>query len=84
MENDRNHGNDEHSIPQPTIWPLVMALGITLLAAGLATNAFVLVTGVALFALALWGWVRDLLNEGIPPVEADHVGPERGQGGSDV
>jgi hypothetical protein len=55
--------HEAHALPAPTIWPVVMALGITLLAAGIATNYFVSAGGAVLFVMAVRGWVRDLMDE---------------------
>ena len=55
--------HEAHALPAPTIWPVVMALGITLLAAGIATNYFVSAGGAILFLMAVRGWVRDLIDE---------------------
>jgi hypothetical protein len=47
--------------PAPTVWPLVTALGITLLCAGLVTHMAVSVVGLVLFLRGLVGWWRDVL-----------------------
>lgn len=52
-----------HALPQPTVWPAVMAAGITVMAAGVVIGIIVFAGGAVLFALATWGWVRDLLAE---------------------
>src|SRR5947209_7881215 len=48
-------------LPAPTVWPMVLALGITLLGAGLLTHVALSVVGLVLFLLALRGWVEELL-----------------------
>jgi hypothetical protein len=48
-------------LPRATAWPLVLALGIALLAAGLATNLAFSVVGGMLLALGLGGWIWQLL-----------------------
>jgi hypothetical protein len=53
----------EVELPAPVIWPLVMALGVTLLAASLVTQVAVAVAGLALAILGAAGWVRELLPE---------------------
>lgn len=55
---------DEHiHLPQPTIWPVVMALGITLFASGLAVGVLVSIGGLVLFSWAVRGWINDLMAE---------------------
>jgi hypothetical protein len=48
-------------MPRSTAWPIVVALAITLLTAGLATNLAVSVVGAVLFAVGLGGWISNLL-----------------------
>jgi hypothetical protein len=48
-------------LPAPTAAPLVTALGVTLLLAGLVTNVAVSVTGVALLTAGVVGWFRAVL-----------------------
>jgi hypothetical protein len=48
-------------MPQATAWPIVLALGIALLGAGLATNLAFSVVGAVLFAFGLGGWIGQLL-----------------------
>ncbi|HZS02944.1 MAG TPA: hypothetical protein VFE37_29815 [Chloroflexota bacterium] len=50
-------------LPAPTVWPCAMAAGITLIALGLVTSLAFSVAGAALFALALAGWLGELLRE---------------------
>ncbi len=47
--------------PRPTAWPIVLALGITLLGAGLATSLALVVVGVVLCVFGLGGWIVQLL-----------------------
>ena len=52
---------DAVELPAPTAWPIAMALGVMLVAAGMVTNAAVSLLGAI---LALWGcigWFRDVL-----------------------
>jgi hypothetical protein len=48
-------------LPASTAAPLVTALGVTLLLAGLVTNATVSAVGAALFIAGAVGWFRDVL-----------------------
>jgi uncharacterized membrane protein YagU involved in acid resistance len=49
-------------VPKPTIWPMVLSLGVALLAAGVATSPAFLVLGGLVFVAGLAGWVRGLLH----------------------
>ncbi|HWP93303.1 MAG TPA: hypothetical protein VNN20_14000 [Thermodesulfobacteriota bacterium] len=51
------------TLPKPTYWPAVMALGIAFLAMGLATNLLVSGVGLLLFALSLAGWIGEIIHE---------------------
>jgi hypothetical protein len=48
-------------LPAPTSWPIVLAFGITLLAAGLVTSPSVSFLGAILAFAASIGWFRDVL-----------------------
>jgi hypothetical protein len=48
-------------MPQPTVWPLVLAVGLVLTAAGVATSLALTATGGILFAFGLAGWVSSIL-----------------------
>ena len=50
-------------LPQPTLWPLVLAGGVTLLLWGILTSWLVGGTGAILTFLALRGWAGILLNK---------------------
>jgi len=50
-------------VPAPTAWPVITALGITLMLTGLVTHAAVSIVGVAVFLRAAAGWWRDVLPE---------------------
>ena len=58
------------AMPAPTVWPLVTALGITLVCAGLVTHVAVSMVGLVLFLRGLVGWWRDVL-----PVEKHEAVP---------
>ena len=53
--------------PAPTVWPLVLAFGVTLMFAGLVTHMLVSVVGAILMVTAGIGWWRQVLPE--PHVE---------------
>lgn len=48
-------------MPEPTIWPLVLALGIFLLALGLASNLTISLVGGILLLVGIGGWIGQLL-----------------------
>jgi hypothetical protein len=50
-------------LPEPSIWPAALALAITFLAWGLVTSLIITGVGLALFAVALTGWIRDIRHE---------------------
>jgi len=53
--------------PAPTVWPLALAFGVTLMFAGLVTHMLVSVVGAILMVTAGIGWWRQVLPE--PHVE---------------
>jgi hypothetical protein len=48
-------------LPTPTAWPFFLAVGVSLLFAGLLTNASVSVLGAILAVIAAVGWFRQVL-----------------------
>ena len=60
---------DEWSSPkpevlaEPTWWPAALAFGSTLLAWGLVTSFIIALIGLAVFAVSLAGWIRDIRHE---------------------
>ena len=52
---------DHVNLPAPTAWPFITAAGLTLLAAGLVTEAVVSVVGLILAVRGAVGWFRDVL-----------------------
>jgi len=64
----------EVQLPAPTAWPIVLAFGITLLAAGLVTSASVGILGALLSVTGCVGWFRDVFpheKEETIPVEME-------------
>jgi hypothetical protein len=64
----------EIEMPASTSWPLVLALGFTLMCAGLLTGVSVSVLGVVLAAAGCVGWFREVLpseHEVVVPVVAE-------------
>jgi hypothetical protein len=61
--------NHEHvHMPLPTAWPIVLALGITLVITGMVTSAVVSLLGLVFTLSAAVGWFRNVL-----PVEAHEM-----------
>src|SRR5262245_29772591 len=48
-------------MPAPTVWPLVLGLGIALAAVGLATSYGFVAVGAIVFVVGLWGWIGQLM-----------------------
>lgn len=49
--------------PKPGVWPVTLALAITLLVWGLVTSLIITGVGLVLFAVAMAGWIRDIRHE---------------------
>ena len=50
-------------LPEPTIWPVTLAVGITCLVWGLVTSLIITGVGFVLFAFALNGWIQEIRHE---------------------
>src|SRR5258707_6098720 len=61
---------DDIEVPAPTAWPLALALGSTLMFAGLLTSESVTLLGVILAVAGCAGWFRQVL-----PQEREQVVP---------
>src|SRR5712675_2696007 len=73
MEQSRRAPN-EIDVPASTAWPMVLALGFTLVFAGLLTNASVSVLGTVLALAGCVGWFREVFpheHEEVVPVFAE-------------
>src|SRR5271155_5789587 len=57
-------------MPAPTAWPLVLAIGLTLISAGMVTAASLSILGAMLTVAGAVGWFRQVL-----PVESHEVTP---------
>lgn len=62
---------DAIELPAPTAWPLVVAFGVALLFAGLATTAAISAIGGVLAVVGVVGWFREVL----PEQAVEHVVP---------
>ena len=64
----------EIEVPAPTAWPFVLAVGFTLLFAGLLTGVSVSVLGAVLALAGCVGWFKEVLpheHEEVVPIVAD-------------
>jgi hypothetical protein len=66
--------------PAPTVWPMVAALGVTLMFGGLVTHAIVSAVGIVLSLIGAVGWWKEVLPlarvEFVPfPPPGERVGP---------
>lgn len=58
IDRDGYYIPDTH-LPDPTIWPFVLAIGITLFAAGVALGLVVILLGLIIVAIGVGGWIYD-------------------------
>jgi hypothetical protein len=65
--------------PAPTVWPMVAALGVTMMFGGLVTHAIVSFVGLLLSLIAAVGWWKEVLPEA--RVEYVHLPPPSERGG---
>jgi hypothetical protein len=77
MQQDHSTSNESMiQLPSPTAWPMVLALGMSLILAGMVTNVAVALLGLVLFVMASLGWFYQVLpheaHEGIA-VEIEEV-----------
>jgi hypothetical protein len=68
--NEGSRAPREIKVPAPTAWPFILALGVTLLFAGLVTSISVSALGLALALAGCVGWFREVL-----PHEHEEVVP---------
>jgi hypothetical protein len=50
-------------LPPLSVWPITLAMGITLTGAGVITTAPVLVAGIVVSILAIIYWIQELRHE---------------------
>ncbi len=53
----------EH-LPRPTYWPAVLAVGVTMIAWGLAASLLITLVGLIVLGIAVWGWIGELRHGG--------------------
>ena len=59
MNSDNEHGVVQ--LPSPTVWPMILALGLALICAGLVTNVVIGLLGLILFVVSGLGWFFQVL-----------------------
>jgi hypothetical protein len=69
----QEEGPNTVELPSPTAWPIVLALGVALVFAGMVTTAAVSILGAILAVSGCIGWFRDVLpreqQESVPVLE---------------
>src|SRR5581483_5094063 len=61
IQDTPQHERQTVEMPRPNVWPMVLSLGIALMAAGVALNITFLIVGIAIFLVGLAGWISQLL-----------------------
>lgn len=61
MQQDHPIKKGEILLPTPTAWPMVLALGLSLLLAGMLTSPIISILGGALCLMGTVGWFRQVL-----------------------
>lgn len=80
IHHEHTHGDQAIAMPAPTQWPLVMAVGLTLVFAGLVTNFMISAMGAVLTVAGIIGWFRQVLPEEaheMLPVTEEEIAIER-------
>jgi len=54
----------EHHAPRPSIWPVTLALGVSITCAGVITHPVILTGGALLTVAALVAWTVDAVRGG--------------------
>src|SRR5215469_12895703 len=71
------HTESTIEIPAPTAWPVVLALGLTLIFAGLVTGPSISCLGALIACAGGYGWFRNVLpveaHESLPVLEEPTV-----------
>src|ERR1700751_1783674 len=74
------HAENAIHLPAPTQWPLIMAVGLRLLFAGLVTNVMISALGVVMAIAGAVGWFRQVLPQEaheMLPVSEEEIAIER-------
>jgi hypothetical protein len=54
-------GGSSLEMPRATVWPIVVALGLTMLGAGWASNLALSLVGAVFFVMGILGWIEQML-----------------------
>jgi hypothetical protein len=65
-------------LPEPTAWPAALALAVTLMLWGFVSSLISTGVGLALFVVALAGWIGDIRHE------RKHLEPGQSVGGNSL
>lgn len=68
MDNPINQETEMHpavpeELPQPTFWPVFLALGVVFLFWGILTSLLISATGLVISGISLFGWITDMGSE---------------------
>ena len=53
---------ERHAAPGPSIWPVTLALGVSIAAAGVVTHWLVVISGLLLTIVAIAAWTLDAVR----------------------
>ena len=65
-ETEPEHAQESHEaihLPPPSIWPVVVAIGIALILTGLILNPVVVISGAVIGGAGVAFWIRDARQE---------------------
>ena len=48
-------------LPRPTYWPILVAMGVMMMAMGVVTNYVVTIFGFVLLVIAIAGWIGEII-----------------------
>jgi hypothetical protein len=69
---EQQHDLSHISTPEPSFWPIVLAVGVVMMAAGVLWTPVVTALGLAVLLIAIAGWTQE--NRVHPQEEdTDHV-----------
>ncbi|MGH7641920.1 MAG: aa3-type cytochrome oxidase subunit IV [Candidatus Dormibacteria bacterium] len=54
---------EDHHLPGPSFWPILLAIGIAMSLIGVITKLEVVIVGLILVLVSLGGWVREARHE---------------------
>src|SRR5277367_6361942 len=57
---DHTHRFDSIVLPTPTAWPMVLAMGLTLLVSGMVTHWIISLLGLIFTLSSIVGWFREI------------------------